>query len=638
MAPIAEPIAELAHPQSLPIDAHIEQLCEIVQQHKYVILESDTGTGKSRRVALCLWRRLGGRVVQMAPRVNAIANTARIVESDLGEDSAVLSLKTGKHKERESSWNSPLVYCTVGSFLRRALDIGMAAFASADLVILDEVHEHSWERDLLLYLIRLYGGCCQTKFLFMSATNMTADLAEHFGEGVVCQRIPVDAPFSVVDMEPCTEDGSYAQCEELAISKAISIAEDDPDAKIILFVPGVQEIKRVKERIVAAGLSARMLHSKMDPEEQQQCIDDLTTQVTVCTNVAESSLTFARPITDVVDTVHEKIATKDSSVEKLHVVVASTDSAKQRRGRTGRLAPGRYHPMRRPLPRSSYQPQDLPMLCLHIANWGLSLGENHLSTLDAEGSVEELFGSPEAPDCIAAGQYLISQGMLNQDYGITCLGTKVADMGMDLEEAKLLVLLGDYFPFAAAVIAMLRNVQPRERRIRRAHCLVEVCEELEDFLNSGKVDEGEDDGSEQKLKRRAQLKRAEESFRTLMRGHWWPEEFRKPPSSVLEIAITRVWGVTRRHQQWPSWFSDDQTGRMTKIKGSMSDDMSSSGHAVLLFPNEHEGWASAALSVMLVTPLTQPVSSMVKMCSVPSDLKFREFGEVIGEVNPWAAL
>lgn len=121
------------------------------------------------------------------------------------------------------------------------------------------------------------------------------------------------------------------------------------DGSILVFLPGVEEIKRCEQAVVQSCrlLSSRMkifqLHGSLRPAEQKLVFQAYPgcTKVVISTNVAETSITIPDCVV-VIDGCREKQSGFDPAnrMPMLLEQFASQDSLRQRRGRAGRVRPG----------------------------------------------------------------------------------------------------------------------------------------------------------------------------------------------------------------------------------------------------------------------------------------------------------
>lgn len=131
-----------------------------------------------------------------------------------------------------------------------------------------------------------------------------------------------------------------------AVVKHIVATADTPDGAILIFMPGVMEIRQCVTELQAASIGSVVilpLHANLSSAEQRRVF--LPTKprrkIVVATNVAETSVTIP-DVVYVVDggKVKETQYDADSGLQRLVETWTSRASAKQRRGRAGRTQPG----------------------------------------------------------------------------------------------------------------------------------------------------------------------------------------------------------------------------------------------------------------------------------------------------------
>jgi ATP-dependent helicase HrpB len=114
---------------------------------------------------------------------------------------------------------------------------------------------------------------------------------------------------------------------------------------VLCFLPGAPEINRALADVraaVAGAADVLPLHGSLSPDEQDRVIvPGDRRRIILATNIAETSLTVPG-VTAVVDTGFQKIARydPDRAIDSLELERISAQSAQQRAGRAGRLAPG----------------------------------------------------------------------------------------------------------------------------------------------------------------------------------------------------------------------------------------------------------------------------------------------------------
>ena len=150
---------------------------------------------------------------------------------------------------------------------------------------------------------------------------------------------------------------------------------------MLCFLPGAAEIARGVADIqarVGAGVEVVPLYGSLDADAQDRALQPSSRRrIVVATNIAETSLTVPG-VTAVIDTGLHKIARYDAErgIDSLATERVTIDSADQRAGRAGRIAPGiarrlwdardRLRPHREP----DIRRIDLAGAALDVIAWG----------------------------------------------------------------------------------------------------------------------------------------------------------------------------------------------------------------------------------------------------------------------------
>lgn len=133
------------------------------------------------------------------------------------------------------------------------------------------------------------------------------------------------------------------------VKHIVQTATNDEGA-ILIFMPGVMEIRQCVSELQASSLGAveiLPLHANLTSAEQRRVFISTKPKrkIVVATNVAETSVTIP-DVVYVVDggRVKETQYDADNGLQKLVEVWTSKASGRQRRGRAGRTQPGEVSP------------------------------------------------------------------------------------------------------------------------------------------------------------------------------------------------------------------------------------------------------------------------------------------------------
>jgi len=424
-----------------------------------VLLNAPTGAGKSTWLPLQLLQQanFSGRILLLEPRRLAARNVAQRLAEQLGE-------KTGEtvgYRMRAETCvgpNTRLEVVTEG-ILTRMIQHD-PELSGVDLVILDEFHERNLQTDLALaLLLDVQSGLRDNlRLLIMSATLESERLQQCLANAPVItsegRSFPVERRYLSLS--------SHLRPEE-AIAQAVAALLREASGSLLLFLPGVNEIKRVAEQLrerVADDVVLCPLYGALPLAEQRKAILPAPKgmrKVVLATNIAETSLTI-EGIRLVVDSALERVARFDprSGLTRLVTQRISQASMTQRAGRAGRLEPGiclhllSAEQAERSPAQSSPEILNscLASLLLDLVQWGCT-DAGQLTWLDA----------PPASNLAAGRQLLIQLGAIDDKGQLTAIGRKMTRVG---SEPRLACLLGhaetpDEYATAARLVALLED-------------------------------------------------------------------------------------------------------------------------------------------------------------------------------------
>jgi len=355
---------------SLPIDAFIDPIRDIVRRARAAVVTAPPGAGKTTRVPPALVD--DGPVIVLQPRrVAARAIAGRIAD----EQGWTLGREVGWQVrfDRKFTAETRLLVVTEGILTARLqTDPLLSDFTT---IVVDEFHERTIHGDLALALARqAWRARADLRIVVMSATLDARPVAAFLDDCPV-----VDVPGRAHPIEITYTPG-------VAVAAAALDAIGATDGQVLCFLPGASEIWRT-----IADLQSKMrdgpfpddleivpLHGSLDAQEQDRAVRASTRRrIIVATNVAETSLTVPG-VTAVVDTGLHKVARYDADrgIDSLETERIPTDSANQRAGRAGRTGPGivrrlwdardRLRPHREP----DIHRVDLASTVLDVVAWG----------------------------------------------------------------------------------------------------------------------------------------------------------------------------------------------------------------------------------------------------------------------------
>lgn len=315
------------------------------------------------------------------------------------------------------------------------------ALSEYAIVLFDEFHERSLQADTGLALClesqRLFRS--DLRLLVMSATLDCGPVSDLLGHApvIICEgkMFPVETRYL---------DQSLSGHLDVAVVQSIrrSIAQDQ--GSLLVFLPGMAEIRRVERKLLDLNLGPHVLvaslHGDLPQEAQDRAIAPAqpgTRKIVLATSIAETSLTIDG-VRVVIDAGLLRVPRFDprSGLTRLETIRVTQDSAEQRRGRAGRLEPGICSRLWTSVEHQSLAPRrppeildaDLAPLLLELALWGTA-NPAELSWL-----------TPPPPGAVAqARALLIGLGAFNAEGQITAHGRQMAELPLHPRLAHMLL-------------------------------------------------------------------------------------------------------------------------------------------------------------------------------------------------------
>jgi ATP-dependent helicase HrpB len=459
-------------PPALTAPSLARALCEGLAAHRDAVLQAPTGAGKSTLVPLALlaqpWLR-ERKILMLEPRRLAARTVAARMASLCGES---VGQRIGYRMRLDTRVSrATRIEVVTEGVLTRLLQED-PALEGVGCVIFDEYHERSVQADLGLALCldaRSQLGL-DVRLVIMSATLEGERAAQLLGDAAVVQ-VPGRA-FAVhvhylgrgLPLLPGAglEGARDALALTQALVRAVQRALADTDGDVLVFLPGLAEIRRVEAALGAAalgtGVRCLMLFGQMSAEAQDAVLEPAARgmrKVVLATNIAETSLTIVG-VTAVIDSGLVRRACFDpaTGMSRLELQRISRAASEQRAGRAGRLAPGVCYRLwsegaQRSLAATSVPEileADLAGLALELARWGAS-DELRLAWLDA----------PSAPRLAQARELLGRLGAVDTHGRLTMLGQRMAQLPVHPRLAAMLLAARalSAVPLAAQLAALL---------------------------------------------------------------------------------------------------------------------------------------------------------------------------------------
>lgn len=427
----------------LPITPLLPELRATLRATPSVVLEAPPGAGKTTLVPLALldepWA-AKSRIIMLEPRRLAARAAAKRMADLLGETVR----QTVGYRVRLDSAVGPrtrIEVVTAGVFLRQIQDDPSLEGVAA--VIFDEFHERSLDVDLGLALCLDARRALREdlRLIVMSATLDGGPIARLLEPGGGAPILTSDGRLYPVQTRYLPRDP--VEPLDGIVSTAVRRALAEESGDILVFLPGIGDIRRVQNRLSDAAtpdVDIEPLYSDLPLDKQDAVIRPAPLgrrKVVLATSIAETSLTI-EGVRTVIDSGYMRIPRFDvrTGMSSLQTVRVSRASADQRRGRAGRLGPGVCHRLWTEAMERALSPQtppeiveaDLTSLALELAAWGAK-DAKALSWLDPPN---------DAP--LAAARDLLSRiGALDAAGTVTDEGRQMAKLGLHPRLAHMLL-------------------------------------------------------------------------------------------------------------------------------------------------------------------------------------------------------
>lgn len=449
----------------LPIDQVLDSLLAQTRDHARTVVQAPPGAGKTTRVPLALLQQtwLRGKILLIQPRRLAVYGAARRMAFTLAEKpGATVGYRTRYDQKIGPATRIEVI--TEGIFLRQIQSD--PELQGIGLVIFDEFHERSVNLDLgLAFALEtqtaLRDESDPLKLLVMSAT-LDGDRLSHWLNAPLIQS--EGRCFAVETRYAPLPPNTYL---DQHVAQVCLRALQNDSGNLLVFLPGLRELQRVKQRLEESGLPNQvqvfLLHASLPQDVQEQAIAPTQNglrKIVLATNVAETSVTI-EGIRVVIDSGLVRVARYDerSAMEKLETQTVSAASAEQRRGRAGRVEPGVCYRLWSETAQQQLQaftdPEilhaDLAPVALELAQWG-----------SADPSTLPLLNPPPADRYGRAVTLLQELDALDPQQRITPLGRQLTALGMHPRLAKLVwsQRTRDTLSAAIACAAMLGEGDP----------------------------------------------------------------------------------------------------------------------------------------------------------------------------------
>ena len=464
------------YPAELPVVERREEIIAAIRDNQVVVVVSDTGSGKTTQLPKMVAEALEDsnfksqnsrkRLIGCTqPRRIAAVSVAKRVAEELAVPLGGFVGYQVRFDDRTSR-ETRIKFMTDGILLAETQ--GDAGLGKYDALILDEAHERSLNIDFLLgYLKRLLEKRKDLRVVISSATLDAGAFADFFGGGG--KRVPViEAPgrmFPVAEFFLPGKDD-----EELAslVARGMDQLNDiDPMGDTLIFLPGEREIRECADMLEGRryrNTEVLPLFARLGMADQQRVFEPgRLRRIVLATNVAETSLTIPR-IACVLDSGLARVSRWNAAkgVQRLQVEPVSQASARQRKGRCGRVRDGvclRLYAEEDLLDRPDFTEPEIRRSSLA----GVIL---RMKSLGLPEISEFPFLDPPNPKAVAEGYRTLREvGALDKDRELTEIGQELARLPVDPRMGRMLIEAHHEkcVDEVTVIVAALETSDPRER-------------------------------------------------------------------------------------------------------------------------------------------------------------------------------
>lgn len=336
----------LSFPPDLPVSRRRDDIRDAMERHAVLIVCGDTGSGKTTqlpKIALALGRGTNGRRIGCTQprRIAATSVAARVAE----ELQVPMGREVGyqiRFEDRTDKATTRVKFMTDGVLLAETRND--PELRQYDTLIIDEAHERSLNIDFILgYLHRTLTKRRDLKVVISSATLDADAFSEFFGGAPVVEVEGRTFPVTDLYQSPIDEEESLAD----QVCRAFeTLGEIDQLGDTLVFLPGEREIREAADLLEGRKYRDTLvlpLFARQASAEQSAVFRPVPSKrrVILATNVAETSLTIPG-IRFVIDSGLARISRHDSAsgIQRLRIEPIAKASARQRRGRCGRISEG----------------------------------------------------------------------------------------------------------------------------------------------------------------------------------------------------------------------------------------------------------------------------------------------------------
>ena len=466
--------------KSLPIYAFKEDLLKAIDAHQILIIEGETGSGKTTQLPQYLheagYTANGRKIGCTQPRrVAAMSVAARVSQ----EMRVKLGNEVGYSIRFEdcSSERTIIKYMTDGMLLREFLS--EPDLAGYSVMIIDEAHERTLHTDILFGLVKDIARFRKDLKVLISSATLDADKFSSFFDNAPIFRIP-GRRYPVDIYYAKTPENDFIAA---AVVSVLQIHVTQPLGDVLVFLTGQEEIESANEALLermkkmATKLKELIIlpvYANLPTDMQAKIFEPTppgARKVILATNIAETSLTIDG-IIYVIDCgfCKQNSYNPRTGIESLVVTPISKAMANQRAGRAGRVAAGKCF---RLYTSYTYKQDMEDNTVPEIQRTNLSNVVLLFKSLGVHDLINfEFMDPPPYEAMILALEHLYALGALNKAGLLTTLGRKMAEFPIDPMTSKMIIASEKYkcseeILTIAAMLSVSSSVfyRPKDKKI-----------------------------------------------------------------------------------------------------------------------------------------------------------------------------
>jgi len=441
-------------PSTLPIYRYESDIVRALTDHRVLVLEGPTGSGKTTQLPKILVRAMVTDQpigVTQPRRIAAVSVAWRIADE--------LKVQIGDEVGYAIRFDDSTSHKTVIKIMTDGILLQEARtdpdFSRYGVIVVDEAHERTLNIDVTLGLLhRALQRRKDLRVVVASATLQPLLFQRYFESAVGnVAVVSIDArPFPVEILYKSARSDDEDALVEAAVIEVMEIIKSGEPGHILVFLAGEGAIRQVYEKLALSRLGRDVvllpLYGKLTRAEQERVFDDLPDpnwrKVVLATNIAETSITITG-VRFVVDSGVAKVPRFQSrtGMSTLFQEPVSKASCDQRAGRAGRTAPGkciRLYPKRSYDERPDFADEEILRL---------DLTEVVLRLIDLGVKQVETFPLPTPPRkkaLEAAIKQLETMGAIDGERNLTRIGLRMMPFPLSPSLSRMVVEAADRFP------------------------------------------------------------------------------------------------------------------------------------------------------------------------------------------------